>query len=437
LLDGLELQQDARGNDSINDTLDDDGFVGLENVVGTGAVFEDRAEEANGPPDTSAPTLEEKIEALENRSADDVEELLEELLDPDGDTQGEDPIDFLPQSYEPGETQAESRIVFMFQVDETGDDEEPQAAYDAQVAVAALFDDRFEDGFVFGQGITDEASANAVGDSFAIITPVALVLVLFVLGVTYRDVVDVLIGLFGIGVVMAWLAGLIGWLEIPTSQLLIAVPFLLIGLSIDYALHVVMRYREARAGTLSEGGSGKGGAEPQADGGVRGIRGGMILGFGGVVLALAAATFSTGIGFLSNVVSPLPAIQDFAVLSAGGILATFVAFGLFVPALKVEVDSLLENRFGRNRAKPPFGVTPGPINSVLSSGVALSRRAPVAVVIVAFLVAGAWRVRRDWDRHGVQRSRFPPTGRPRLGEIPTRAPRRGDLHHRRRRRVSG
>ncbi|MFP9059573.1 efflux RND transporter permease subunit [Natrialbaceae archaeon A-chndr2] len=389
LLEGLRLQQDVRADPALNATLDDDGFVALENVVGTAAVFEDRAVEANGPPDRSQPTLEEQIAALESRSDEEVAVLLADILDPDAGTQGENPYDFLPQSYEPGSTTAESRIVFLFQIDESGDGEEPQAAYDAHVEIESLFEQRFDDGFVFGQGITDAASASAVGDSFAIITPVALVLVLFVLGVTYRDVVDVLIGLVGIGVVMAWLAGLIGWLGIPTSQLLIAVPFLLIGLSIDYSLHVVMRYREARAGTLEEDdGDGSDDTELHlADGGVRGVRRGMALGLGGVVLALAAATFSTGIGFLSNVVSPLPAIQDFAILSAGGILATFIAFGIFVPALKVEVDSLLENRFGRNRAKPPFGVTPGPVNRALSSGVSLARRVPVAVILVAFLLA--------------------------------------------------
>ncbi len=397
-IEGLAFQQEARANDSINATLDDDGFVGLENVVATAAVFEDRAADGAGPPDTSEPTLEEQLDALEDRSDEEFETLLADVLDPEAETPGEDPVDFLPRSAETGDLEAESRIVFLFQVDDTGEDEEPQAAYDAQVAVASVFDDRFDGGFVFGQGISDQASVNAVGDSFAIITPVALVLVLFVLGVTYRDVVDVLIGLFGIGVVMAWLAGLIGWLQIPSSQLLIAVPFLLIGLSIDYSLHVVMRYREARAGTLSAveeselatdsaGDGADGASQSDAVTDHASIRGGMILGLGGVVLALAAATFSTGVGFLSNVVSPLPAIQDFAVLSAGGILATFVAFGLFVPALKVEVDGLLEGRFGWNRAKPAFGVTPGPINRALSGGVALSRKAPLAVVLVAFLVA--------------------------------------------------
>ncbi|WP_436345697.1 efflux RND transporter permease subunit [Natronorubrum sp. FCH18a] len=410
LLEGLSLQQEVREDEELNATLDDQGFVGLENIVATGAVFEDRAEEANGPPDTSEPTLEEGIEALESRSDEEVEELLADVLDPDSDAGGQqagdggtgqgggdaDPYEFLPTSYEPGDTDAESHITFLFQVDDSGPDEEPRDAYDAQVEIADRVDEGFDDAFLFGQGVTDEASSNAVGDSFAIITPVALVLVLGVLAITYRDVVDVLVGVFGIAVVMAWLAGIQGWLEIPSSQLLIAVPFLLIGLSIDYALHVVMRYREARAGELEETGTqtasdGGRGTEAKSrrepDGGVVGTRAGMTLGLSGVVLALGAATVSTGVGFLSNVVSPLPAIRDFAILSAGGILATFVAFAVLVPALKVEVDDVLENRFGRNRAKPPFGTGTSVVNRVLSRFVALARRAPVAVVFVAVLLA--------------------------------------------------
>ena len=387
LLESLSLQQEVRENESLNATLADEGFVGIENVVATGAVFQDRAAEAEGgPPDTAPPTLDEQIEALETRSDEEVEELLAEVLDPEAENQGEDPYEFLPNDYEPGETEADARITFLFQVDDSGPDEDPEAAYAAQVEIQKLFEDRFDDGFVFGQGITDQASTNAVGDSFAIITPVAFVLIVVTLGVAYRDLVDVLLGFVGIGVVMAWLAGLMGWLEIPMSQLLIAVPFLLIGLSIDYSLHVVMRYREARRGILDEADEA---GELEADGGdrSRGVRAGMALGLSGVILALAAATFSTGIGFLSNVVSPLPAIRDFAILSAGGIFATLVAFGILVPALKVEVDGLLESRFDRDRRKRPFGVGVGPVGRALSGIVSVVRGAPLAVVAVAFLLA--------------------------------------------------
>ncbi|MUV89806.1 MMPL family transporter [Halapricum sp. CBA1109] len=404
LLDGLYLQRDVRENGTLNETLSGPGFVGIENVVATKAVYEDArsaaaendsaapdggettggGDTAAGGPPTAQPSLSEQIDALESRDAAAVEQLLAEVLDPDSEAVGgADPYEFLPRSYEPGATEATARLTLLTQVDDSGDDADPQAAYDAQVAIDGLVEQRFADAFVFGQGISDDASSRATGDSFAIITPFALALIVLVLGVTYRDVVDILLAFAGIAVVLLWLQGIMGWLAIPMNVILIAVPFLLIGLSIDYALHVVMRYREARDGTLDADGDGL------DDGDRRPIRAAMALGLGSVVLALAAATVSTGVGFLSNVVSPLPAIRDFAVLSAGGILATFVAFGVFLPALKIEVDGVIENRLGRSRTKGAFGVDSGWANAVLERMAALTTRAPIAVVVVAILLASA------------------------------------------------
>jgi predicted RND superfamily exporter protein len=396
LLQGLELQRSIYEDDSIAGTLregDQPAIGGLENVVATAAYYE-------GTPDadrSSRPTLEQQTAALESRSPEEVERLLERVLDPAYEGPGGDPYRYLPASYEPGTTRAESRITFVFQTDETGADETPTAAYEAQVAIDGMVAERFDDAFVFGQGISDDASSRAVGDSFLIITPVALVLVLFVLGVAYRDVLDVLFGIFGILVVMAWLAGVQGWLRIPSSQLLIAVPFLLIGLSIDYSLHLVMRYREAREGTLDaedaedEDGADRGDRADVAqnrDAGRRSPSTAMRMGVAGVAIALAAATFSTGIGFLSNYVSPLVAIQNFALLSAAGILATFLVFTVLVPALKLEVEQFLDRR-GWERHKPAVGVAPGPINGLLSRLGGLATRAPVAVVVVALLLGTA------------------------------------------------
>ncbi|WEL18170.1 Putative exporter of the RND superfamily [Halorhabdus sp. SVX81] len=387
LLAGLRLQQAIRDDDSISETLAEPGLIGIENLVGTAAVYADATADG-GPPPAKPPSLSEQIAALEDRTDTQVKQLLARVLDPEGSSLTErDPYAFLPRDYEPGETRAEARLTLISQVDMSGENSDPQAAYDAQVAIDGLVEDRFADAFVFGQGIQDDASTRATGDSFTIITPFALALIVLVLGITYRDVLDILLAFVGIGVVMAWLAGLMGWLAIPMNVILIAVPFLLIGLSIDYALHVVMRYREARAGTL-EGGS----SSETADAGNRSIRTAMAVGLGSVVLALAAATVSTGVGFLSNVVSPLPAIRDFAVLSAGGIFATFVAFGIFLPALKIEVDGFVEHRLGWSRAKPAFGVGGGSANAVLEKLGSVTMRAPVVIVVVALLLgtAGAY-----------------------------------------------
>ncbi len=404
LLEGLRLQQDVRADGTLNETLSDRGFIGIENVVATAAVYEDRG---GGPPPgvgdpptgdggdggpptgdgrqppTGTPSLEEQIDALESRSDEEVEQLLADVLDPDSDALGDqDPYQFLPRNYEPGETDAEARLTLVAQVDDSGENEDPLAAYSAQVAIDGMAEDRFDDAFVFGQGVSDDASSRATGDSFAIITPFALVLIVFVLGITYRDLLDILMAFVGIGVVLAWLQGIQGWLAIPMNVILIAVPFLLVGLSIDYALHVVMRYREARNGGLE--------VDEDTDGTrSRDIRTAMSLGLGSVVLALGAATVSTAVGFASNVVSPLAAIRDFAVLSAGGILATFVAFGVFLPALKIEVDGLVENRIGWSRQKSAFGVESGRANAALERLASLTLRAPLVIVVVALLVASA------------------------------------------------
>ena len=398
LVAGLDFQQAVRDDDKLTATLDGDGFVGIENVLGTAAYFEAH----DGPPPQDDPTLAQQREALAGLSDAEFEELLASTLAPAGDRPtGADPYQFLPTGIEQGDTTADARLTLLLQTDETGADEEPEAAYSAQIDIQQLLEERFDDAFIFGQGISDEASSQATGDSFAIITPFALVIILLVLGVAYRDVLDILLALGGIAVVLVWMAGIMGWLEIPMNVILIAVPFLLVGLSVDYALHVIMRYREAGYGRLDtqqpNGEQSPDDANPEttaAGGGsaadlapsVR-IRAAMTVGLASVILAIAAATFSTGVGFLSNIVSPLPAIQDFAVLSAGGILATFIVFGALIPALKVEIDTVVEERLGRSRQKPAFGVGESIANRLLSGVAALASRTPAAVIVVAFLLA--------------------------------------------------
>ena len=390
---GLAFQQAVRDDPTLGGTLADRGLLGLENVVATAAHFRAGADPAAG-----APTLQEQRRALDRLDADSFDSLLSTVLDPQRETPGEtDPAEFLPAGYEPGSTESEARLGLVRQADDSAGDGTPQVAYDAQVEIDRLLEQQFDDAFLFGQGVRDDASSRATGDSFTIITPFILVLILLVLGVAYRDVLDILLALFGIAVVLVWQAGIMGWLGIPMNVILIAVPFLLVGLSIDYALHVVMRYREARSGRLEPPDEER--TEPTdrtasdddrpstnpEEPRIR-IQRAMGVGLGSVVLAIAAATFSTGVGFFSNVVSPLPAIRDFAILAAGGIVATFVVFGVLVPALKVELDTLVERRLGRDRQKPAFGVGRGLANGLLSGLAGLASRSPLAVIAVALLL---------------------------------------------------
>mgnify|MGYP000209317490 FL=1 len=369
LLETLRFQRALRGDDAVAPTLRADRpSIGLGNLVATAAVH--AAHDGDGPP--PQPTLDEQIAQLESMSETEVEETVAAVLDPDRERAGGvNPYTLLSTDYEPGSTSASARAVFVFQSTDGGD-ALSDAVVDAQLATRGLADEYVQTGetFVFGAGIVDEESSRATGDSFAVITPAALLLILGVLGVAYRDVVDVVLALAGTLLTLVWMAGFMGWADIGVTQILIAVPFLLVGLSIDYALHVVMRYREARE------------ADPDL-----GPSGGMRVGLGGVVVALVATSFTTAVGFLSNVVSPIDAIAEFGLVSAAGIVAAFVVFGAFVPAAKVEADALLE-RLGVDRRQRAFG-TSGTAERVVGVGTTVARKAPVVVLALALVVSAA------------------------------------------------
>ena len=117
----------------------------------------------------------------------------------------------------------------------------------AQTRMADLVDEEVDgNATVIGDGVVDDELRRSSFDSLAVVGPLAFLFVLLVLLYAYRDVYDVLIGLLGVGLVLVWTFGFMGWANITFNQLFVAVPVLLMGLSIDYAIHVFMRYREAR-----------------------------------------------------------------------------------------------------------------------------------------------------------------------------------------------
>ncbi|WP_276302641.1 efflux RND transporter permease subunit [Halorussus lipolyticus] len=391
LLKSLRLQQELRENESVNATLrDGTGMVGIENIVanvayaqssGSSAIANDSGNNTSvaRQGQSSAPTLDQQITALESSTDEEVETYLSRILDPDASVPGNEPTQFLPTDYESGTTSADARTTLVFQQSPSSSTTTTESVNDAQLVISSLVEKRFDDAFVFGQGLIDAESSQAIGDTFIIITPVAIVLLLTVLTIAYRDLIDVLVSIFGVAVVLVWYAGIQGWLGIPSNSTLIAVPFLLIGLSIDYSLHVVMRYREAREGTLDTDDENVGRRDPTTS---------MRLGIAGVVLTLATAAFSTAVGFLSNYVSPLGSIQDFAILSGVGIVAIFVVFAALVPAVKLELERFFDRR-GRDRHTPAVGVGSGRLNRVLSGTATLARRAPLVVIVLSLLLASA------------------------------------------------
>ena len=313
------------------------------------------------------PTLDQQREQLEGMSDQEVQAVVERVL---GEDAPREALVFVPMDYQAGSATTDARQLFVTQTtaQEIVEGEAPPEIVDAQLAIDDVVDDRFgDDAFVYGAGIISDEIDRSMGDSMVIVLPLALLFVVIVLTIAYRDILDILLGIIGIALVLVWTFGFMGWADIAFNQIMIAVPVLLVGLSIDYAIHVFMRHREQR------------------DDGYAGTRPAMAVVLLGLGSALVWVTVTAVIGFLSNLVSPVAPIREFGLVSAFGIASTLVIFGTFVPATKVGIDDFLESR-GWDRHKRAFGTGGGPFTEFLSGGYTLSRRAPALVLVVVLLL---------------------------------------------------
>ncbi|EMA60234.1 efflux RND transporter permease subunit [Halorubrum lipolyticum] len=224
---------------------------------------------------------------------------------------------------------------------------------------------------VFGGGIVDNEFAQVIFDSLAIVVPAALAVILGLLAYAYRDPFDFVLGGVALLMTVVWTFGFTGYAGIAFSDVLIAVPVLLLAIGIDFGIHTVNRYREERAE----------GAEPTTA---------MRDALGQLTVAYSIIAGTTIIGFLANLTSSLDPLQEFGLVAGIGICFTLVIFVGFLPAAKLLVD-----RWRAERSLPEFGSRPlgsedSALGRLLPSLSAISRPAPaVFLVVVLLLTAGA------------------------------------------------
>ncbi len=318
-------------------------------------------------------SLEKQRSIIESSNESEIETATDAVLGgTNSSTDRSGAFAFMPTSYEPGDTTANATMLMATQTGEGGmEGTASDRLIESQNAIQAIAHDQFgaDSAHVFGAGIIADETEQSMTDSMIIVGPLALLFVLAVLIIAYRDLLDILIGLVGIGLVLIWTFGFMGWADIAFNQLFIAVPVLLIGLSIDYAIHVFMRHREERER-------------------VHGVRRSMGSALSGIAVALVLVTATAVIGFLSNLTSSVPPIREFGIVSSVGITAALLVFGLFVPALKSELDSFFEAR-GISRQKRAVGTGGGVLSTVLSGGATAARKAPYLVLLVAVLITAA------------------------------------------------
>jgi predicted RND superfamily exporter protein len=362
----LRYQQTLMKNETVSRALvDGRATASTATLVATTAI---RAE-ANGSDDAAyfeRPTIDEQIAQIESMSPTEVARTTERVLASDAPRRS---LFYQPGDYEAGSTTENATMVLVFGTGETG--QVSGAASDELVASQLAMKDIAKqqlgaDSLSFGSGLVKDELSRSVNDSLQLLVPFVLLFVIGVLALAYRDLFDLALSLVGLGTVLLWTLGFMGWADITLIQLYVPVIIFLIGLGIDFGIHVVMRHRE------------------KSDG--RDGRSAMRTALAGVGLALVMVTVTTAIGFLSNGISEVAAIRNFGLIAAWGVTAALIVFGAFVPALKLELEELLGREAGGGRTA--FG-TAGVTSRALSGGAGLARRAPLALVLVAVLVAGA------------------------------------------------
>jgi uncharacterized protein len=271
------------------------------------------------------------------------------------------------------------------------DDDEALTAQVAAVrsvtdAVAATATPLEASAFAFELFFDDDGSfTSEVGRLFAI-AALIIVLILFVVylfpprgigrgAVIRRTLADLGLTLFAILASITWMQGigvllgpdylgLIGPFSPPTQ----IIPILLIGLGVDFAIHLTARYREE----VSEG---------EHVGEV------VTATVTTVGIALTLATATTALGFLTNVVNPVPAIKDFGILAAVGIVAAFLLTMTFLPAARLLLDRRAD-RAGRLPRAALAASSESRLSNATARASVLAERFP-AIVLTVTLGLGA------------------------------------------------
>jgi predicted RND superfamily exporter protein len=247
---------------------------------------------------------------------------------------------------------------------------------------------------VFGSGILASEFSNVITDSLLIVVPAAVVLILTFLIVAYRDPVDLVAGVVALLMTIVWTFGFMGLAGIPFSQMLIAVPPLLLAVGIDFGIHTINRYREefVTGKSISES---------------------MRITTDQLLVAFFIVTGTTVIGFAANLTSSLPPVQDFGMVASIGIVFTFLIFGIFLPALKVYIDRLRERYPVPTFSQRPLGSEDSALGQVLRGGVVVANRTPALFLVVILVVsAGAGVYATGVDTSFSQEDFLPPAENP-------------------------
>jgi len=404
----LHYQKRVAQDRRISSTLADRQSIGISNVIAFTAIRTDRSggsgtarvqaatagetttDGQTDPLPTSRPSLEKQyrtandstvwadLPTYEKRA---IESLNTEVGRPAGGVYA-----FVPKHYDTQfRPRAHATVIYIYQDEDLSNRE----LLESQRAMRAIAHDEFrqaettDEEFkirVYGRGVVNDELQRSTIDSLQLVGPFGILLVIGILSFAYRDLLDISLALLGVSIVVVWTFGFMGWVGLRFNQLFVSTPLFLIGLSLDFAVHSIMRYREEH--TLRDR------SNPRViflgESRSPSISESMREAIGSVGFAFVLVTLTTGVGFASSIVSPVQSIREFGMIAAFGIIAALMVFGAFIPAMKIEFETWMESR-GYDRYKQPFGIHQHKLRRFLRPCVRFAERMPWLVLGITLL----------------------------------------------------
>ena len=196
-------------------------------------------------------------------------------------------------------------------------------------------------------------------DNLATLILLAVLVVVVLLAISFRSVKGVVFPLVGLSSALIWTYGLLNLSGARFTALEVAVAPLVLGLGIDYSIHLQRRYNSFK-GEIGDS------AES------------WLASCGKLSTPLGLAVITTVAAFLANIISPLPPLETFGIALAVGVISAFVNATVVVGALHVVIDSA-------NDKTPAEPIRMPRLSKKL---VDLQRSQQVLVLIVALIISG-------------------------------------------------
>ena len=170
-----------------------------------------------------------------------------------------------------------------------------------------------------GEGVISYQINQVTSEANSIIMPMIFIIILLVLFISFRKFTYVILPMASLSIATIWLFGTMVLLDIPFTTIAVALVPIILGLGVDYSVHLLHNYR-------TELSNGKSVAES------------LVTSVKEIGTAMFLAMLTTVIAFLSFLTSETAPIRDFGILLALGIIYTFLSAITFLAATRYLLD---------------------------------------------------------------------------------------------------